>query len=191
MVNMTVSLFIFIFISENNYFKMKRKLLSQIIILLQICLFGCDSTSLDKLNNSNSIKFDELSESEKIQSIEYSLSINDNLTKVIKDEDGVLKINLNHQDLNRFKKNEIVYYSDLGAAGDGISDDMIFIVATHILANQYGFNVKADDGAKYLIGGRELTAIIETNTDFGSATFIIDDTDVENRFASVFEVKSK
>ena len=75
---MTVSLFIFIFISENNYFKMKRKFLSQIIILLQIYLFGCDSTSLDKLNNSNSIKFDELSESEKIQSIEYSLSINDN-----------------------------------------------------------------------------------------------------------------
>ena len=102
-----------------------------------------------------------------------------------------IMINVNHNDLEKFKQNGIIRYSDLGAIGDGVSDDMIFIVATHILANQYGFNVKADDGAKYLIGGRELTAIIETNTDIGSATFIIDDTDVENRFASVFEVKSK
>ena len=112
-------------------------------------------------------------------------------TKVYQDDNDEITINVNHNDLEKFKQNGIIRYSDLGAIGDGVSDDMIFIVATHILANQYGFNVKADDGAKYLIGGRELTAIIETNTDFGSATFIIDDTYVENRFASVFEVKSK
>ena len=170
---------------------MKRKFLSQIIILLQICLFGCDSTSLDKLNNSNSIKFDDPSESEKIQSSEYSLSINDNLTKVIKDEDGLLKINLNNQDLNRFKKNEIVYYSDLGAAGDGISDDMIFIRATHAIANRFGLNVKADNDVLYNISGNKGSAIITTNTDFGNATFIVDDTDVEDHTSSIFEVKSK
>lgn len=112
-------------------------------------------------------------------------------TKVYQDDNEEIMINVNHNDLEKFKQQGTISYSDIGAIGDGVSDDMIFIVATHILANQYGFNVKADDGAKYLIGGRELTAIIETNTDFGSATFIIDDTDVENRFASVFEVKSK
>ena len=86
-------------------------------------------------------------------------------TKVYQDDNDEIMINVNHNDLEKFKQNGIIRYSDLGAIGDGVSDDMIFIVATHILANQYGFNVKADDGAKYLIGGRELTAII-TNTDF-------------------------
>ena len=35
--------------------------------------------------------------------------------------------------------------------------------------------VEADNGAKYYIGGKEMTASIETNTDFGNASFIIDD----------------
>ena len=112
-------------------------------------------------------------------------------TKVYQDENGKLNINVNEDDLERIKHKGFVRYSDMGAIGNGTSDEMIFIVATHALANQYGFDVKADDGAKYLIGGKEMTATIETNTDFGTATFVIDDTDVENRFASIFEVKSK
>ena len=36
-----------------------------------------------------------------------------------------------------------------------------------------------------------MTATIETNTDFGNASFIIDDMELENRLISVFEVKSQ
>ena len=50
--------------------------------------------------------------------------------------------------------------------------------------------VKADEGATYYIGGKERTAIIQTDTDFGKAAFIIDDTEVENRSASIFLVSS-
>ena len=112
-------------------------------------------------------------------------------TRVIQDENGVLKININQEHLEIIKRKGFIRYGDMGALGNGTSDDLAFIVATHALANQYGIEVKADDGANYLIGGREMTAIIATNTDFGSATFIIDDTEVENRFASIFEVKSQ
>lgn len=112
-------------------------------------------------------------------------------TQVHQDEKGGLKIDVNTADLKRFKRQGFVRYSDLGAVGTGRSDDAMFIVATHALANQYGYDVKADDGAIYSISGKENTAVIKTNTDFGSATFIIDDTEVENRSASIFEVRSQ
>ena len=38
--------------------------------------------------------------------------------------------------------------------------------------------------------GKALTAVIQTDTDFGTASFIIDDTDIEDRNASVFMVSS-
>ena len=50
--------------------------------------------------------------------------------------------------------------------------------------------MKADAGATYYIGGKERTAVIRTDTDFGSAAFIIDDTNVQNRNASIFMVSS-
>ena len=122
---------------------------------------------------------------------EMAITINTRATQVYQEETGEIKINVNNYDLEKIKQKGSINYSEMGAAADGSSDDMIFILATHAFANQYGFDVKADDGAKYLIGGKELTAIIETNTDFGDATFIIDDTKIDNRFASIFEVKSQ
>jgi hypothetical protein len=86
--------------------------------------------------------------------------------------------------------NGIVTYADFGAIGDGKTDDMAAIAAAHEFANQHRLNVRADDGATYYIGGHAITAIIQTDTDFGTASFIIDDTEVENRSAPVFLVSS-
>lgn len=83
-----------------------------------------------------------------------------------------------------------VQYGDFGAKGDGKTDDLEAIVATHAFANQQGLPVKADEGASYYLGGKALTAIIQTDTDFGTASFIIDDTDVENIKSRVFSVRS-
>ncbi len=83
-----------------------------------------------------------------------------------------------------------VSYSDFGAIGDGKSDDIEEIVAAHAFANQHNLSVKADDNATYYIGGKKLTADIRTNTDFGTASFIIDDTNVEDRNVHVFSVNS-
>ncbi len=112
-------------------------------------------------------------------------------TRVHQDENGEFNIDVHQDDLKRFKRQGFIRYGDMGAIGNGISDDMIFIVATHALANRYGLDVKANDGAQYFIGGKEMTATIETNTDFGNASFIIDDKELENRLLSVFEVKSQ
>ncbi len=114
-----------------------------------------------------------------------------NITAVKQFENGEFNIYVNHDDLKRFKRQGFVQYGDMGATGDGVLDDMIYIVATHSLANSYGLDVKADNGAKYYIGGKEMTASIETNTDFGNASFIIDDRELKNRLLSVFEVKSQ
>jgi hypothetical protein len=84
----------------------------------------------------------------------------------------------------------VVYYSDFGARGDGKTDDMKAIAAAHSFANKHELLVRADGEATYYIGGRECTAIIQTDTDFGTASFIIDDTEVENNNAAVFLVKS-
>ena len=88
------------------------------------------------------------------------------------------------------KKQKTVYYKDFGAKGDGKTDDTDAISAAHKFANLHGLPVKADDDATYYIGGKEQTIIIQTDTDFGKAAFIIDDTEVENRNASVFTVSS-
>ena len=87
----------------------------------------------------------------------------------------------------------MVFYSDFGAAGDGTRDDMLAIAATHDFANKHDLEVKADDGAKYYIGANEQTAVIQTDTDFGNASFIIDDSKVgvEERNNPIFLVSSK
>ncbi len=97
---------------------------------------------------------------------------------------------LQSQDVLKFKALGLVRYSDFGARGDGRTDDMDAIAAAHAFANQHRLRVKADDGATYYISGKERTAIIRTDTDFGTAAFIIDDTDVQNRNAPVFMVGS-
>ena len=83
-----------------------------------------------------------------------------------------------------------VRYSDFGAVGDGRTDDTDAIFAAHAFANQHNLTVKADGSATYYIGGKERTVVIRTDTDFGTAHFIIDDTDVQNRNAPVFRISS-
>ncbi|MGB0372538.1 MAG: right-handed parallel beta-helix repeat-containing protein [Opitutales bacterium] len=85
----------------------------------------------------------------------------------------------------------VVSYEDFGARADGETDDFQAIVKAHAYANQHGLPVKAKDGGVYYIGGRDLTAFIQTDTDFGTATFIIDDRELENIKAHVFSVQSK
>ena len=111
-------------------------------------------------------------------------------TKFKVDDSGVLEINVSPKDLDKFKSRGALGYGDFGAKGNGKTDDIDAIAATHAVANQFGIPVKADDDAKYYIGGKERTVIIMTDTDFGTAEFTIDDTNVENRQAPIFQVTS-
>ena len=111
-------------------------------------------------------------------------------TQVRTSENGELFINVSPKDLIKIKANGIVLYSDFGAVGDGKTDDIDAIAATHAFANQQGLPVKADNGATYYISGKNRTAVIRTNTDFGTAAFIINDTAVQNRNVNIFLVSS-
>ncbi len=84
-----------------------------------------------------------------------------------------------------------VSYKDFGAKGDGQTDDILSISKTHNFANEHNLKVKADKECKYYIGKSNTTVDIQTDTDFGNASFIIDDRDVENLRANVFSVTSK
>ena len=105
-------------------------------------------------------------------------------------ENGDLHVNVSPKNAVNYKAAGLVRYSDFGARGDGKADDMDAIAATHAFANLHDLLVKADDGATYYIGGKERTALIRTDTDFGTASFLIDDTEVQNRNASVFTISS-
>jgi hypothetical protein len=118
------------------------------------------------------------------------ITTTNNKTHVHTSEDGKLLVNVSEKDVTKFKTIGLVRYSDFGAKGDGKTDDIDAIAAAHAFANQHSLLVKADDGATYYIGGKERTAVIQTDTDFGTAAFIIDDTEVQNRNASVFMVTS-
>lgn len=119
------------------------------------------------------------------------ISSEKNKTIVSTSEKAELQVNVSPDDLRKFQDRQWVYYSDFGASGDGKTDDIDAIAATHAVANKYELAVKADKGASYYIGGKERTVIIRTNTDFGTAVFIIDDTEVKNYNASVFIVSSE
>ncbi|AWV97303.1 hypothetical protein [Arcticibacterium luteifluviistationis] len=119
------------------------------------------------------------------------ITSNANKTEVFKNEKSILCLNVSPKDVKKFKRQGYVKYSNFGAKGDGKTDDIEAIAATHAFANQEGLLVKADKGATYYISGQERTAIIQTDTDFGTAAFIIDDTDVENKDSPVFKVSSE
>ncbi len=115
---------------------------------------------------------------------------NNQKTQVSTDKNGVLRVNISPKDAQNFKKRGLISYSDFGAKGDGKTDDIDAIAAAHAFANQQGLPIKADAGATYYIGGKERTVMIQTDTDFGKASFLIDDTEVQNRNAPVFLVSS-
>ena len=113
-----------------------------------------------------------------------------NPTRVWTNEKEELFLNVSPKDFRNFKANGFVRYGDFGARGDGKTDDIDAIAATHAFANQYKYPVKADEEATYYISGKDRTAVIRTDTDFGNAAFIIDDSNVQNRNTHIFLVSS-
>ena len=79
-----------------------------------------------------------------------------------------------------------VYYEDFGAKGDGKTDDFVAIFNTHVFANEGGQRVMADSTKTYYIHkthiNRNATSIpIKTDVEWGTAKFIIDDSDIDPR----------
>lgn len=87
----------------------------------------------------------------------------------------------------------LVDYESFGARGDGVADDLEAICKAHAHANANGLAVRTRADATYHLGGRALTAIIATDTDWNTSRFTIDDSDtesVEDHRANLFEVRS-
>ncbi|HOY14587.1 MAG TPA: hypothetical protein PLY70_15680, partial [Saprospiraceae bacterium] len=118
------------------------------------------------------------------------ISSENHKTGVFVNDKGELQVNVSPADMQKFKAVGFVSYDDFGAKGDGKTDDIDAIAATHAFANQHGLMVKAEDGGTYYISGKQRTAVIQTNTDFGKAAFIIDDTEAQNYTSPVFMVSS-
>ena len=83
---------------------------------------------------------------------------------------------------------DYVTYEEFGAKGDGNTDDLEAIVKTHEYANANGLAVFANETATYYIGAKSITAYIMTDTDWSTARFVIDDTNVENRSSWIFNI---
>lgn len=60
-------------------------------------------------------------------------------------------------------------YEQFGAKGDGVTDDLLAIIATHDAANEKGLPVRATNGKTYYIGNTKGTAVVRTDVDFGTA----------------------
>ena len=73
-----------------------------------------------------------------------------------------------------------IYYSQYGADVTGTVNSFEAIVRTHEAANQYGHIVNADKDATYrIISTKGVSAQIRTQTNWGNAKFIIDDSWLE------------
>ena len=90
--------------------------------------------------------------------------------------------------------NDIVYYSQFGAKGDGVADDYEAIKAAHEYANSNGYKVCADEGKTYRIGIVTDPIIVKTETDWCGATIVFDDSvirwDNPLRSGWIFRVRS-
>ena len=88
---------------------------------------------------------------------------------------------------------QYITYGEHGAIGDGVTDDLPAIIKAHAAANEAGLPVKADAGKTYYIGASTQTAQVQTDTDWGDAKFVIDDSklEVNNRNSHVFNISSK
>ncbi len=77
-----------------------------------------------------------------------------------------------------------IYYNDFGAVGNGITDDFAALKAAHDYANTYGHTVCAGDSKgntkySYYIGNSGTSSIIiKTDTKWGYANIIIDDSKI-------------
>jgi hypothetical protein len=87
-------------------------------------------------------------------------------------------------------KPSIIHYEDFGARGDGTTDDFEALVKAHEHANLHKLPIQARNGAIYRIGGASRCIPIETDTDFGTAKFIIDDTTLEKINSNIFQIRS-
>lgn len=83
---------------------------------------------------------------------------------------------------------KFITYEQFGAVGDGVTDDSKAIFDAHEAANRSGRPVKADGSKTYLIRNPEKPARIQTDVDWGSACFIIDDAGASNPEAKIFVV---
>ncbi len=100
------------------------------------------------------------------------------------------------------KSRGFVTYECFGAVGDGVTDDFAAIKAAHKFANERGIDVHATKGKTYYIHTTDgESAIVQTNTYWNGAKFIIDDSkilthkrcgckDCIERTTSIFHVKS-
>ena len=113
-------------INIKNYFAMKYMLL---FFFLFAGIFGMAQRPSDS------------------QSAKVEITSKKGKTEVRTNESGDLLINVNPKDARKFKSAGLVRYSDFGAKGDGKTDDIDAIAATHAFANEHGLTVKADDGA--------------------------------------------
>jgi hypothetical protein len=88
---------------------------------------------------------------------------------------------------------KVITYEEFGAIGDGKTDDQAAIIAAHNAANTRGLKVQVNGNKTYYIGEGTKTAVIMTDVDFGSATFIIDDRNVsvKNRGNPIFRIIDK
>jgi len=86
-----------------------------------------------------------------------------------------------------------ITYREHGAVGDGVTDDFDAIIKAHDAANKANLPVRADAGATYYLAAVKKTAKIQTDTDWGDAKFIIDDSKVtiENRNSHIFNIVSR
>jgi len=84
-----------------------------------------------------------------------------------------------------------IYYYDFGAVGDGETCDLLAIYNAHTEANRLNKPARADYGAIYFISDMAKTVIIQTDTDWRDANFIIDDRTLSDPTAWVFHVTSR
>lgn len=86
---------------------------------------------------------------------------------------------------------KFVTYEEFGAKGDGVTDDIESIYSAHEFANKNNVDIIVKSDGVYYVSGKDRTVEIQTNVDFGTAEFIIDDTNVENRHSHIFKITSK
>lgn len=181
--------------------KNKKKKISFkiIIIIILICSFNFQNTTRKKSNNfvSKNTETEELSNMNDIE-------VSDDITQYSDVSIGTQQINfgatsaeneLVEPHIDEETGVKYITYEDFGAYADGEHDDYIPIRTAHNVANQKGYEVRAEKKEYHIFKENDIDPIaIKTNTNWNGATFIIHDEnikDLNTRNYAIFQIMSE
>lgn len=177
---------------------LKKFVVLNSLLLVLILAYIYFSNNINKTENNNPNELKEMKENWYDTIDEVSEFNNNSFTPLAENSKGIQEIVESHKDIPVYtdeQGNKYITYESFGTSSEEGFDNYQAIYDAHIYANYYGYNVKATLDTYHIYKLNQTNSVlIQTNTDWNNATFIIHDEDIndlDTRNSAIFKIESK